>query len=914
LKRHEKTDVIKLRRQQHDLDHNVVDKISCKMDHRQHQHNLRETSSKLSLNPNHIIKMANEKIGNEIFTQNRRLFVSSILMSSALALSYDNQALADEITWTASPINKRSGITVFKAEETYNVRFVTYLSRFLLSFDEECQRWWYKRAGEIPITASAQQVDMTRFKQFGSFAASVEVGLQVYEGADGPRRLMESLLDRYGKDIDEIKSIREQNGLPPYKVFEEERERGEIKEARRQIALMFGLLQTYQPVDNITKLLAAIDNASVQKISILKRGGGYAPGYGAPAVTFPPPEAGEGYEVATGRASLRHSSQILRIDIQKRGFGYSKAPTVTISEPIAVGFGSPFATAATAKSYIFRGGVNKGRIERIELLTPGQGYQVDEPIKVRFSPPDLPSSQGSEECVAHVVLEYEVDNIEIVNAGSGYAAEKPLKIFVDPPPLTARVNLNDPMVVKTLNLDQPFKKEEVYDPSSMNAKAWKMAKVGGGGDCVGRACYDDPVVAFAYPVADADSYSSFRSQNDSKTDLNNKSNKKEKISATGDDDGYIPQLPFGSPSSSTLLSLLPKGVGLSFNSDLGRYELLANEGLVERIDTPGKPIDPDFGPRGRSPIEREKKLTGPILLRFFAAGAICCSTVHLALTPLDVMKTSIQTDPKKYTDPITTFNLLLKENGVTGFFAGWIPTFFGFFVNGGVSYSLTEFFRRLYFESIGDIAMNYEIPIIVAASATSAFFGAFTLAPSEAIRIRSVAQPDYAPNAVGVVTRMIEDEGLFSLFSAVPAFLLKEIPFCIAKFTIFDVTTEYLLEAYPAAREDLQLSLLVTLAGGTLGGICAAFVSNPADATISTMKKAKSDVGPIETAKSMIESDGIPSLFRGLGVRMFFYTFIVGLQFLVYDAIRFSLGIGSDDLKLYLDVLGGALRETGGPV
>jgi hypothetical protein len=41
---------------------------------------------------------------------------------------------------------------------------------------------------------------------------------------------------------------------------------------------------------------------------------------------------------------------------------------------------------------------------------------------------------------------------------------------------------------------------------------------------------------------------------------------------------------------------------------------------------------------------------------------------------------------------------------------------------------------------------------------------------------------------------------------------------------------------------------------------------------------------------------------------------ISGLQFLVYDAIRFSFGVGSDDLKLYLDVLGGALRETGGPI
>lgn len=198
--------------------------------------------------------------------------------------------------------------------------------------------------------------------------------------------------------------------------------------------------------------------------------------------------------------------------------------------------------------------------------------------------------------------------------------------------------------------------------------------------------------------------------------------------------------------------------------------------------------------------------------------------------------------------------------------------------------------------------------------ATSAFAGSFVLAPSEAIRIRSVAQPDYAPNALGVASRLIEDEGFMTFFSAVPAFLLKEIPYAIAKFLVFDITTEKLYEAYPAASEDLQLSLLVTLVGGTFGGIAAAIVSNPADATISVMKKAKSDAGPIETFMSLLSTGGIPAIFRGLGTRMFFYTLLVALQFVVYDYIRFSLGIGADDLKLYLDVLGGALRETGGPV
>lgn len=49
-----------------------------------------------------------------------------------------------------------------------------------------------------------------------------------------------------------------------------------------------------------------------------------------------------------------------------------------------------------------------------------------------------------------------------------------------------------------------------------------------------------------------------------------------------------------------------------------------------------------------------------------------------------------------------------------------------------------------------------------------------------------------------------------------------------AKFTIFTLFTAALYDAFPVAREDLQLSLLVSLAGGTLGGVVAAIVSNPA--------------------------------------------------------------------------------------
>lgn len=122
--------------------------------------------------------------------QNRRCFVASTLLavgaslhpngvdaSSTIILATDQSSA---LQWEASPINKRYGVTLYDAEKSgYNVRFITYLSRFLLSFDEDCQRWWFARAGDIPRTANKEQVDAFRLKQFAAFSASVEVGLQV---------------------------------------------------------------------------------------------------------------------------------------------------------------------------------------------------------------------------------------------------------------------------------------------------------------------------------------------------------------------------------------------------------------------------------------------------------------------------------------------------------------------------------------------------------------------------------------------------------------------------------------------------------------------------------------------------------------------------------------------------------------
>lgn len=81
-----------------------------------------------------------------------------------------------------------------------------------------------------------------------------------------------------------------------------------------------------------------------------------------------------------------------------------------------------------------------------------------------------------------------------------------------------------------------------------------------------------------------------------------------------------------------------------------------------------------------------------------------------------MVKTRIQTDPENYTGIISGFKNVLSNEGMSAFFTGWEPTFVGFFFNGGLSYTGTEFFRRYYTNLVGIEASNYEIPIILAAA------------------------------------------------------------------------------------------------------------------------------------------------------------------------------------------------------
>ncbi|KAK1744381.1 hypothetical protein QTG54_004914 [Skeletonema marinoi] len=191
--------------------------------------------------------------------------------------------------------------------------------------------------------------------------------------------------------------------------------------------MLFSLLRDYQPVDSITQILAADDDAKIDAICMLDPGTGYLPpSYGVPNNH---PHWGQviSWIIGQRRGKVVETGRILKLDLIDGGSGYVETPEVQISAP--PGDGTNKKVQATAKAVLGKG-KNKGVIEKIEIVNPGLGYNAIDEVTVTITPPD----KGWTAASAKAILEYQVARIDIVHEGRGYAAEKPINVDIDPPP------------------------------------------------------------------------------------------------------------------------------------------------------------------------------------------------------------------------------------------------------------------------------------------------------------------------------------------------------------------------------------------------------------------------------------------------------------------------------------------------
>lgn len=283
-----------------------------------------------------------------------------------------------------------------------------------------------------------------------------------------------------------------------------------------------------------------------------------------------------------------------------------------------------------------------------------------------------------------------------------------------------------------------------------------------------------------------------------------------------------------------------------------------------------------------------------LYLRYALGGALCCSITHAAVVPVDVVKTRLQLFPGKYKGMIDGFRRIPAEEGAMTLLTGLGPTAVGYAAQGAFKFGFYEAFKAMFINMVGwNTAVDYRTGIFLASSAMAETIADLALCPMEATRIRMVSDPTFAKGLADGVGKIVANEGIVALYKGLPPILLKQVPYTMAKFVVFERAVEAIYKGLNRDKASYTKAqqLSISLTGGLISGAVAAVISHPADTILSKVNKVKTDGGVLDALRIVIRDTPMNALWLGLGARILMVAGLTCLQFGIYDSVKVMFGI-----------------------
>lgn len=264
---------------------------------------------------------------------------------------------------------------------------------------------------------------------------------------------------------------------------------------------------------------------------------------------------------------------------------------------------------------------------------------------------------------------------------------------------------------------------------------------------------------------------------------------------------------------------------------------------------------------------------------------------HGYTTPVDVVKTRLQTDAAAYVNcslPAAVARMVEQE-GVSFLLAGFVPTFVGYGLEGALKFGCYEVGKGLFAGLTGSPGSDYLVASVVAGAAASV-----VLCPTEEVRIRMVANPAYADGPLAALAKIWRSQGPLTSFRGLPPMLAKQVPYTMAKQVSFDLLCRLLYAAAEGLDEDpTRASAVVPIAASIATSFVACAASHPGDVLLSEYYKQECALTPAATLRAILHRSGVRGLLVGLNARFLHVGAIIVVQLSLYDAVKQGLGLAA---------------------
>lgn len=220
----------------------------------------------------------------------------------------------------------------------------------------------------------------------------------------------------------------------------------------------------------------------------------------------------------------------------------------------------------------------------------------------------------------------------------------------------------------------------------------------------------------------------------------------------------------------------------------------------------------------------------------------------------------------------------------------------GYFIQGWFKFGGVEFFKVQAVEYMGEHkAWDNKTGIYIGSAAAAEFIADLFLCPLEAVRIRSVSDPEFCNGLVDGFSKMAKTEGMGGFYAGLLPILAKQIPYTCAKFVVQGTTADsiYAYMGKTPSEVSSGTGISISLLSGVIAGVASAIISHPADTLLSKVnKKGAGGTGSMMSRLMNIAGEiGFVKLCTvGLFPRCIMIGTLTAGQFGIFDTVMNALG------------------------
>lgn len=247
---------------------------------------------------------------------------------------------------------------------------------------------------------------------------------------------------------------------------------------------------------------------------------------------------------------------------------------------------------------------------------------------------------------------------------------------------------------------------------------------------------------------------------------------------------------------------------------------------------------------------------------------------------------------------------IVKNEGIRALLAGLGPTTYGYLIEGAFKFGIYEVTKPVVQNWLVRLAQWTSLSFLstrwvgfVFCGTVSGVAASALLCPMEAIRIRQVAEPDFAPNGwIEGGYKMLRYEGVLAMSKGWVPMLCKQVPYTVAKNVGFDVVTRLCYEW--VKRGGFALTTMVKVGVPVFAAFWASIISTifsqPGDMLLSLVNAHEGDKRTKDFVQEIMASEqGVRGFFLGLKTRFLHLGIIVTVQLVIYEFIKRLCGIAA---------------------